>query len=93
MTVIMWPLPQPLCVSFTRSPTLAVQTCPMPERHEQLTQLLYHIALLHVQQHSTQLHDLHQSCYSLCALQLVYLLVHPVYICHAPGTGQSSCIV
>jgi len=36
MTVIMWPLPEPTCVSFTCSLALAVQTCTMPERHEQL---------------------------------------------------------
>lgn len=40
----------------------------MPERHEQLRQLLYHIALLHVQQHSTQLHSLLCNCHSHCVV-------------------------
>ncbi len=52
----------------------------MPEHHEQLIQLLYHVALLHVQQHSTQLHDLHYSCHSFCVVMHNVLCTQPTSV-------------
>lgn len=61
MIVTMCSQPGPTCVFVIRSSILAVQTSTMPEHHGQLRQLVHHVALLHVQQHSTPLHNLHQA--------------------------------
>ncbi len=57
----------------------------MPECHEQLKKLLHHVAHLHVQQHSTQLHDLLHSCHSFYVVMQNVLCTQPNSVMQQPS--------
>ena len=84
-TVMMWPLPAPTCVSFTRSLTLAVQTCTMPERHEKLKNV-FCITLHICMSSSTALNC--TFCTTAATATAAKCALHPAYFCHTAVTGQ-----